>query len=127
MYKAGIGVVQIACLYALSLFSNFIVGFFHLALPGSIIGIFILFFLLQTKIIRVTWIESGANMLLANLLLFFIPSAVGIIKYEELLASDGLRILLVIILGTVIVMACTGLVAQKIAHLRSKDFHHDNI
>lgn len=127
MYKAGVGVVQIACLYALSLFSNFIAGFFHLALPGSIIGIFILFFLLQTKIVRVTWIESGANMLLANLLLFFIPSAVGIIKHEELLASDGLRILLVIILGTVIVMACTGLAAQKIAHLRSKDVHHDNI
>ena len=120
MYTALKGAGQIAFLCALSLLSNYIVEFFHLPLPGSIIGIFILFFLLQTKIIRMEWVELGANLLLAELLLFFIPSAVGIIKYQNLLATDGLRILFVIIFGTIIVMACTGLSAKKIAHTRRK-------
>lgn len=124
MHKALKGVVQIAMLCALSLISNFIVRYFGLSLPGSIIGIFILFFLLQTKIIRMEWVELGANLLLAELLLFFIPSAVGIIRYQQLLYTDGLSILLVIVAGTIIVMAATGLSAKKIAQTRSKKLDH---
>lgn len=111
---------QIALFCLLSLFSNYLVEKFHLSLPGSIIGIFILFFLLQTNILRIEWVELGANLLLAELLLFFIPSAVGIMKYQNLLLTDGLRILLVIIPGTILVMVCSGLTAAKISHVRSK-------
>jgi holin-like protein len=125
LHTAIKAVTQILFLCLLSLFSNVIVQFFHLPLPGSIIGIFILFLLLETKIIPIKWIELGANLLLAELLLFFIPSAVGIIKYESLLESDGLRLLLVIVLGTVIVMASTGLAAKVILYTRSKAFRHD--
>lgn len=127
LYTALKAAGQIAVLCILSCFSNFLAEFFHLALPGSIIGIFILFLLLQTKAIRISSIELGANLLLAELLLFFIPSAVGIIKYETLLETDGINILLVIILGTVLVMTCTGLAAKKIAHARRNRFHHDTI
>lgn len=111
---------QIAFFCLLSLFSNLLVEQFHFVLPSSIIGIFILFFLLQTNILRIEWVELGANLLLAELLLFFIPSAVGIMKYQNLLLNDGLRILFVIISGTILVMVCSGLTAAKISHARSK-------
>lgn len=122
MYTAIKTALQLAFFGVLSLFSNFLAEYFELSLPGSIIGIFILFLLLQLKIIDIKWIESGANFLLAELLLFFIPSAVGIIKYQSLLLNEGLSIILVIMLGTVIVMAASGLPAKKIARTRSKEF-----
>lgn len=115
----GMGQVILFCL--LSVFSSYLTSQFHLVLPGSIIGIFILFFLLQTNILRLEWVELGANFLLAELLLFFIPSAVGIMKYQNLLLTDGLQILLVIISGTILVMACAGLFACKLSQIRSKN------
>lgn len=127
MYTALKTIGQVAFLCILSVFSNYLVQFFHLPLPGSIVGIFILVLLLQTKIISIKQVELGANLLLAELLLFFIPSAVGIIKYENLLEANGVRILLIIAAGTVIVMASTGLVAKIIAYTRSKAFQDDTI
>jgi len=114
------GIAQIALLCALSLISNYISALFALPLPGSVIGLVILFSLLQFNILRLDWIELGANLLLAELLLFFIPSAVGIIQYQSLLLTNGFQILTVVIVGTVTIMASSGLVAKKIAIMRRK-------
>ncbi|MFK2826621.1 CidA/LrgA family holin-like protein [Bacillus sp. B190/17] len=115
----GIGQVILLCL--ISLIMNKVVDLFHLRIPGSILGIFVVFVLLQTKIIRLEWIEIGANWLLAELLLFFIPSAVGIMKYKNILIEDGVYVILVIIISTIIVMACTGLTAKKIAERKERE------
>ncbi|AMA73095.1 MULTISPECIES: CidA/LrgA family holin-like protein [Aneurinibacillus] len=114
------GAGQIALLCVFSLVMNKLVDFFHLKIPGSILGIFIIFTLLQTKIIRLEWVELGAKWLLAELLLFFIPSAVGIIKYKSVLVNDGVYVTMVIVFSTAIVMACTGLVAKKIAERKEQ-------
>ncbi len=58
------GVLQIAVLMAFSLILNAVVSWLHLPVPGSIIGMLILFILLQTGVIRLSWIEIGANWLL---------------------------------------------------------------
>ncbi|GLY08871.1 CidA/LrgA family protein [Pseudobacillus badius] len=112
--------VQVMLLCAFSLSMRQLVNVLHLKVPGSILGMFILFILLQTKVIRLEWIELGANWLLAELLLFFIPSAVGIIKYKEMLIDDGIYITVVIILSTAVVMACTGMTAKKIAERKGQ-------
>jgi len=114
------GVAQVALLCALALISNYISTLFSLPLPGSIIGLMILFCLLQFNVLRIEWVELGADLLLAELLLFFIPSAVGIIQYQSLLITNGLQILVVVIVGTIMIMASSGLAAKKIAIMRRK-------
>ncbi|OBA02302.1 holin [Paenibacillus polymyxa] len=106
------GVLQIAVLMAFSLILNALVSWLHLPIPGSIVGMLILFVLLQTGLVRLSWIEVGANWLLAELLLFFIPSAVGVMNYWPMLEHDGMSIMLVVLLGTFLVMACTGMIAS---------------
>lgn len=101
------------CLFSIAM--NKLVEFLHWDIPGSILGVVLLFALLQAKIIRLEWVEVGGNWLLGELLLFFIPSAVGIVQYKEFLMSNGVFILIAIILGTMIVMAFTGVLADKIA------------
>ncbi|WP_110930868.1 CidA/LrgA family holin-like protein [Paenibacillus bouchesdurhonensis] len=107
-------VLQVILLFFISIVMNQIAELLHLPIPGSILGIIIIFALLKTNVIKLTWIEKGANLLLAELLLFFIPSAVGIMKYIPLLESDGVRILVVVISSTFIVMLSSGLIASKI-------------
>jgi len=109
---------QIALLCGISLASGILASFFHLPLSGNILGIIILYFLLQCNIVSMDWVELGANILLAEFLLFFIPSAVGVIQYRNLLLTNGPYILLVIVLSTIIVMAITGLSAKKIEHIQ---------
>ncbi|RUT33389.1 CidA/LrgA family holin-like protein [Paenibacillus zeisoli] len=114
------GVLQIAILFFISMAMNKIVDLLHLNIPGSILGIVVIFTLLKTGVVKLEWIEKGANWLLAELLLFFIPSAVGVMKYIPMLESDGVRILIVVIFSTFIVMASSGLTASRIAKRKEK-------
>lgn len=110
----ALSVLQVILLFFISMAMNQLAELLHLPIPGSILGIIVIFALLKTNVIKLTWIEQGANLLLAELLLFFIPSAVGIMKYIPLLESDGVRILVVVVSSTFIVMLSSGLIASQI-------------
>lgn len=112
----ALSLLQVILLFFISIAMNQLAELLHLPIPGSILGIIVIFALLKTNVIKLTWIEKGANLLLAELLLFFIPSAVGIMKYIPLLESDGVRILVVVIASTFIVMLSSGLIASKITN-----------
>ncbi|MGM0714762.1 CidA/LrgA family holin-like protein [Brevibacillus parabrevis] len=114
---------QVAFFILMSVLMNLLVSALGWKIPGSILGMFVVFFLLQTKILRLEWIETGAAWLLAELLLFFIPPSVGIVSYQSLMLHEGLQIVLIIVIGTAFVMVCSGLIAQSISkrkgHTRS--------
>jgi len=118
--KWGLGILQVALLMAFSLLMDQLARALHLPVPGSILGMIVLFILLQTRVVKLRWIEVGAAWLLGELLLFFIPSAVGIMNYMPMLEQDGLQILFIVLLSTFLVMACTGLVATRIAKRKER-------
>jgi len=108
-------IFQVLFFIILSKIADFIVEFLHMPIPSSVVGIAILFSLLKTRIIRIEWVEIGAAWLLAEMLLFFIPSTVGIINYKDLVMSSGLQILIVILGSAVTVMLCSGAVAEYLS------------
>lgn len=116
MKKIFIIVFQIGILYLFAFLGNVLVRLLHLPISGSILGLFIVLLLLQLKIIHLPNIEIGANFLMSEMLLFFIPSAVAIIQYKDQILQHGSQFLIVIVLSTVTVMAITGLVAQLFVH-----------
>ncbi|GIN20535.1 MAG TPA: CidA/LrgA family holin-like protein [Bacillus bacterium] len=120
MKKLLIGMIQILILCIFTYIMGEIATFLHLKIPGSILGLVLLFILLQMKIVKLKWIEIGGNWLVAELLLFFIPSAVGIIQYKHLLLDNGLKIIAVIFISSTIVMVCSGLLAEKMAKRKEK-------
>lgn len=115
MRKVWLAAIQVAGLMGFSLLMNQLAVWMHLPIPGSILGIFVLFLLLQFRIVKLEWIELGASWLLAELLLFFIPAAVGVMNYIPLLEQEGIRILAVVILSTLIVMVSSGLLAGALS------------
>ncbi|MFC7442537.1 CidA/LrgA family protein [Laceyella putida] len=81
-------------------------------LPGSFVGLVILFCLLKFRVIRLEWVEKGAKWLLAELLLFFVPPTVGIIQFPQIFGLEGLRMVAVVWISLAVVMCITGLVAE---------------
>ncbi|WP_239614301.1 CidA/LrgA family protein [Cohnella mopanensis] len=113
-------ILQIIAFIGIAQISDVIVQWAHLPISGSIVGIAITFALLQLKVIRVEWLESGSKWLIGEMLLFFIPAIVGIINYRSLVLHSGLWITITIICSTIAVMLCAGLVVQRLGR-RNKE------
>ncbi|RLQ95413.1 CidA/LrgA family protein [Falsibacillus albus] len=94
----------------------------RLPIPGSMVGLVLLFVCLKMKIIKMKWVEKGAKWLAAELLLFFIPSsAAGIAGFPDALSLSSLRIIFIILLSTLMVMGVTGVVAEFIHKKRNRN------
>ena len=83
MLKLGKICLHIIILYSFYLLGNWIQISLNLFIPGSVIGMILLFILLLIKGVKITWIEEGATFLINKLPLFFIPATVGIIDYLD--------------------------------------------
>jgi len=112
MKRIEVTAMQIGVLYGVSLGLDRLAHALHLRVPGSILGFVLLFALLKTGLLPLKWIEKGANTLIAEMLLFFVPAAAGIIQFQDLLRSSGIPMLLVIVASTLLVMLAAGLIVQ---------------
>jgi len=79
-----------------------------LHLPGSLAGMAILLLLLATGAIKVASLRSGSRLLLADMLLFFVPAVPAVVDHPEFLGMLGVRLLLVVLSGTAVVLAVTA-------------------
>lgn len=112
---------QIMILCGISFLGTIVSRILNIGIPGSVIGMALLFLLLHYKIIQMKWLETGANFLLAELLLFFIPSSVGIIEYKNSFTSPILLSLFVtIVVSTAAVLVFIILAAELISYHRRK-------
>jgi holin-like protein len=114
-------IAQIVFFVLLAQGSDALVAWLHIPIPGTIVGIIVLFALLQLGVIQLHWIDQGATWLLAQMLLFFIPSTVGIIDYGSLVARSGIPILLTILISLIAVMLCSGFLGQYISKRQAGD------
>ncbi|WP_461534629.1 CidA/LrgA family protein [Spongorhabdus nitratireducens] len=100
--------ILLLCLYL----GEFISTLMNELLPGSILGMLLLAALLGSGLVRLSWVESGANFLIRWMSLLFVPIGVGAIDHLELLHSSLVALLLCCIVGTVVVMAVAGWMFQ---------------
>lgn len=85
---------------------------FHLPLPGTILGMIILFVLLWTKKLKVESIDKVCDFLILNMIIFFLPPAVELLEYMTLLKTGFFRIILLLVITTIITMVVTGKTVQ---------------
>ena len=91
-----------------------------LPIPASIYGMILFFIALATKVVKLEKVEKTAEFLLAIMLLFFIPAAVGIMDTFIAYKASMLLIIIVVIVSTIVVMMATGLTSQFIINLVNK-------
>src|SRR5450830_1378850 len=92
----------------------------HLPLSGGVAGLFVLVALLLSGKMRPASVERGANWLLANMLLFFIPLVVSVVQFTQLLKSQGLMLFVNIGLGFASVMLATALTVEWVCRYERK-------
>ena len=88
-----------------------------LKLPGSIVGMGLLFAALQAGWVKLSWVEELADILMANLTLFLVPPCVAVISYVDVIANDWFSILTATIVSTVCVLLVTGKVHEWVRRL----------
>ncbi len=79
-------------IYGIYLVGEFIQHLLHLSIPGNVIGFILMFFLLETGILKEKIIEDASNLLIGYLILFFIPYLVRIITYRSLIKKEAIAI-----------------------------------
>lgn len=76
-----------ACLYA----GIFIASLLPITIPGSIIGMLILFVLLALQVLPAKWVNPGCYVLIRYMALLFVPIGVGIMQYFDCSAHNLAR------------------------------------
>lgn len=126
MKKWFYALLQVLLLVLFAWLGKWLSSALQLHIPGSLIGLALLFLSLHMGWIRLQWVEAGATLLFAQMILFFLPSIVGIVQYPWLLGAKGLLVLAVVVSGTALVMISTGVVAERMFKLGEVK-RHDSV
>jgi len=109
--KAGPG-LQVVALIAAWAACEWLSRTVRLPINGGVLGMGLLFCLLRLRIVDETMVERGSRWLLGEMLLFFMPAVVAVLDHPEFLGLTGLKILAVVLVGTITVMASTALTIE---------------
>lgn len=85
-----------------------VVGLTGVRFPASIIGMGVLFVLLQLKWVKVAWLQPMTDVLMQNLSLFLVPPCVAVMDYLDVLRGDWVAILTATVVSTLLVMWVSG-------------------
>lgn len=84
-----------------------------IAIPGSIIGLLILFGLMASGLVHVEWVKPSATLFIRYMILLFVPISVGLMVHFDTLLANLAPILASAIGGTLIVMVTLGLILDR--------------
>jgi len=92
----------------------------HGFIPGSVIGMVLLFLSLFFKILNPENVRATATTITKNMAVFFIPAAVGLMAYGELLSRNFLAIALGISISTILTIITVAVIQERMEKRRSK-------
>ena len=104
--------VQIGLVFGLFWLSQCIEQILPFPFPASVISLLLLLVLLIVRVIRVEQIKEKADFLLGNLTFFFIPAAVGIINYVDVIRENAAAFDVICVVSTVLTFGVTATVVQ---------------
>ena len=111
---------QIVVLLALSKAGQTLATRLELPLPGSLVGMLLLLALLLTGAVQLSWIESGASLLLRHLGFFFVPITVGLMGFADLFVANGPAIVVTLVVSAGVGLCLAGLISQRLAARRER-------
>ena len=115
MKTALLILLQVALLLIVNQAGYAVVTALHLPVPGNLLGMLLLLALLVSGLLPLRSIEAGASLLIRHLAFFFVPITVGLMGFADLFLSNGLAILLTLVVSAVVGICVAGLSAQRLA------------
>lgn len=97
-----------ACLYV----GIFVATLLPIAIPGSIIGMLVMFTLLALQILPPQWVKPSSHLLMRYMALLFVPIGVGVMQYYDVLKAQFGPIVISCLVSTLAVMLVVGWSSQ---------------
>lgn len=98
---------ELALIFGICLVGEGVAALLPVAFPASVISMVLLMVLLLTGVVKDRHIQTASHFLVANMAFFFLPSFVGLLEHIELLKSQLVPLLLIIVLTTPVVYLVT--------------------
>lgn len=111
---------QATIIFSIYSFSDIISKVLNLSIPGSVIGIVILFTLLSLGIVKEEHIDEISAMLIGNMSLFFVPASLGILKEYKYIQAEIVPFLTICVFMVIVIMVATGVSAQILEYIFNK-------
>ncbi len=83
-------------------------------MPGSVVGMVLLTASLRLGLVKADALKPPSQLLLRYMSLFFVPPAVGLMLYFELLGKEWLPVLIACVVSTTAVLLVVGVTEQKL-------------
>jgi len=91
-----------------------------IAIPGSVIGMVLLFFALHFGWLEMEKVADVGNFLTDNMAIFFVPAGVDLMSHLDILASIWGRLLIIIFVSLITVLTLVGIIVQGIKNKAEK-------
>ena len=101
-------------IFGITLVGEVLNGILPLPVPAGVYGLFLLLFLLCRGILKLEDVEATGNFLLDTMPIMFIPACVGLMESYADMKENLIPLFVISLASTVIVMAVTGMVAERI-------------
>ena len=117
---------ELALIFGICLVGEGVAALLPVSFPASVISMVLLMVLLLTGVVKDRHIQTASHFLVANMAFFFLPSFVGLLEHIELLKSQLVPLLLIIVLTTPVVYLITGWTVRllMLRHRNRKEDRH---
>lgn len=109
-----------ALIWAFLWLGNHVSTWLPITIPGSIVGLLLLFFGLSFQLIQPKWVQPGCSLFMKYMTLLFIPAAMGIMKYYPLLFAHFAQIIISCVVSSAIVLIFVGKLTQTL-HAKNEE------
>ncbi len=113
-------VLQVSLLTLFYLAGEFVNAHTLITIPGSLIGLILLFIVLEIKVVRPEWLGLGVNALLKIMPILFVPTLVALMNYGPLFMKSGLFLMFDLVLSSLIIFFMTGWFTQMAVNYKKK-------
>lgn len=108
--------LQAIIIFSISTIGDFISSKLGVPIPGSIIGITLLFSSLHFKVIKLDQVETVGNWLKDHMALLFIPITVGLMEQFDVISPYLIELGIIMMLSTAITYIAVAGVIEKVKH-----------
>ena len=111
---------QMSVIFAVYLVSVLISSLLPVTIPGSVIGMILLFLLLCSGLLKTEHVGDAGDFLVKNMAFLFVPTVVGIVEYVPMLLDNLVAFLVIIAVTTLVTFAAAAWTVAAVIRLQQK-------
>lgn len=93
--------------------------------PGSVLGMLLLFASLTLGIVKAEDVRGVANFLTRNMALFFVPASIGVMTSWNMISANLLPLVVISVSTTMLVIAVVAIIQEKSEKRKIKKECHE--